>query len=106
MKSESSGAAAAEDSAKILAELVCFATEVGEKIKTNEELKFSGLIRDFVAFVSDSTYDINTNKMNTNCQNINVLVGPKVAVDAAKSEIEKILSSFTFKKEWRVQATD
>jgi thiol-disulfide isomerase/thioredoxin len=102
MKSESSGAAAAEDSAKILAELVCFATEVGEKIKTNEELKFNGLIRDFVAFVSDSTYDINTNKMKTNCHNINVLVGPKVAVDGAKSEIEKMLSTFTLKKEWRI----
>ena len=79
-----------------------FATEVGEKIKTNEELKKHALMRDFVVVVSDSTYDINTNKMNSNCQNINVLVGPKAAVDAAKGEIEKILASFTFKKEWRV----
>ena len=105
-KGESSDAAAAEDPSKIKAELTSFATEVGDKIKTNEVLKNHALMRDFVVVVSDSTYDINNNKMNTNCQNINVLVGPKVAVDAAKSEIEKILSSFTFKKEWRVQATD
>ena len=79
---------------------------MGEKIKTNEELKRHKLMRDFVVVVSDSTYDIHTNTMKTNCQNINVLVGPKAEIAGARAEIEKILAEFSFKKEWREQATD
>ncbi len=62
-------------------------------------------MRDFAVLVRESTYDVENDKLLTNLENINVLVGPKSAVEKVKTEIEKFLEEVkgSFKVNWRVQ---
>ena len=56
--------------------------------------------------VRETTYDIENDKLLTNLENINVLVGPKASVEKVKLSIEAFLAEIkpTFKVNWRVQA--
>ena len=80
---------------------------MGEKIKTNEELKKCKLERGYVGADSDITHDIHTNKMTINWCLISItLIGPKAEIAAARAEIEKIIAESTLKKTWREVPTD
>ncbi len=58
-------------------------------------------MRDFVACVRISTYNIETYKFTSKFDNINVLAGPRADIDKIKTEINKFTEGFTFVKQWR-----
>jgi len=62
------------------------------------------LMRDFTVLVRESIYDTTKEKILTKFENINVLVGPQVAVDKAKAAIESFLAEVkgSFTTSWRV----
>ena len=64
------------------------------------------LMRDFVACVRKSTYNIETYKFTSKFDNINVLAGPRADIDMIKTEINKFTEGFTFVKQWREKAID
>lgn len=63
-------------------------------------------MRDFTVLVRETMYDATKDKTLTKFENINVLVGPKAAVDKAKAAIEGFLAEVkgSFTTNWRVQA--
>lgn len=98
------------DLAEVQKECLNFETQATDVLIKNSELKASAsnLMRDFVVLVRETYFDLDTGKFFTKLENINVLVGPKTHVEAAKAQVESFLNnlkSHSFKSNWRVQAT-
>jgi hypothetical protein len=62
-------------------------------------------MRDFVVLVRETVYNSSKDKYFTKLENINVLVGPKAAVDKMKKTVEDFLEEFkgTFTTNFRCQ---
>ena len=84
-----------------------YESEISSKLLQNTTLinEAASLMRDFVVLVRETYYDVSKKKFMSKLENINVLVGPKESVQAAKTQVEKFIGEFkgSFKTNWRIQ---
>lgn len=90
------------DVSKVLTEMDSYQS----KLDGLKGVNATGLVRDFVVLIRETQANPATGKQLTSYKNINVLVGPAAAVETAKTEVQKFLTSFggSFKSEWKTQA--